>query len=215
MVDGQGAETAVIATPHHVSGWRSHGGGHLAGRGLPNEGSTLAWATLLARSGAKTGRSTDLLTTVARFALRGHPVADRAEKVTEELVEDGTARAETDAWAPGDDRCYPFRDRIEDLQASCMPWGRCRVGWILANSGRDNWDFWLDLHSDTLLPRAATARPVSMSAHRKAGERSRRRAQDQGPDPAWYGAARSVRADEVDLESRHSRSGADRSAELL
>jgi hypothetical protein len=28
-----------------------------------------------------------------------------AEKVTQELIEDGTACAETVIWAPGDDRC--------------------------------------------------------------------------------------------------------------
>jgi hypothetical protein len=47
-----------------------------------NVGSTLAWATLLARSGAKTGRCAYLLTIVARFASRGHSIADMAEKVT-------------------------------------------------------------------------------------------------------------------------------------
>jgi hypothetical protein len=81
-------------------------------------GSTLAWLALLAKSGAKTGRPADLLTTVARFALGGHPIADMADMMTQELVADGTDRAETVACAPGDDRCYSFRGRIEDVQAS-------------------------------------------------------------------------------------------------
>ena len=48
----------------------------------------------------------------------------------------------------GDDRCYPLPDRLEDVRASCTPKGQCRVGGtrrvILANSGRDSWDVWLD-----------------------------------------------------------------------
>jgi hypothetical protein len=64
-----------------------------------NVGSTVAWATVPGApegsSGAKTGRSADLLTAVARFASRGHPIADMAEKVTQGMIEEGMARAET------------------------------------------------------------------------------------------------------------------------
>jgi hypothetical protein len=31
-----------------------------------------------------------------------------ADKVTQELIEEGMARAEKVACRPGDDRCYPF-----------------------------------------------------------------------------------------------------------
>ncbi len=57
------------------------------------------------------------------------------------------ARAEKVACRPGDDRCYRFPDRLVDAAASCTPKGRCRVGWIVANSGRDSWDVWLDVYT--------------------------------------------------------------------
>ena len=62
---------------------------------------------------------------------------------------------------------------------------------------------------------AATARPGRMSASRTAERQLRRRAQDPDPHPASYGAALLVRDDEVDLESWHSPSVADRIADLL
>jgi hypothetical protein len=108
---------------------------------------TLINGNPLATTGAIGACHSPAFTSVARFALGGHPIADMAEMLTQELVADGTARAETVVRAPGDDRCYSFRGRIEDVQASWMPQGRRRFGWILANGGRENWDVWLDLHS--------------------------------------------------------------------
>ena len=137
---------------------------------------------------------------------------------------------------------YRFPDRLEDARASCS--GRCAQRTGAASGGRSptaggptglsgsictqvkggcgascgeasylvNQS---DLRSDTLSPRAATAGPAPMSASRKAEGRLRRPAQDPGLHSASYGAARPVRADEADLESRDSRSGANRSAELL
>jgi hypothetical protein len=69
------------------------------------------------------------------------------DKVTQEMIEEGMARAQKVACAPGNDRCYPFPDRIADVRASCTPKGCCRLGWILANAGRDSWDVWLDVHT--------------------------------------------------------------------
>jgi hypothetical protein len=68
-----------------------------------------------------------------------------ADQLTQDMIEEGMARAEKVACRPGDDRCYAFPDRLEDTQTSCTPKGRCRIGWIVANSGRDSWDVWRDL----------------------------------------------------------------------
>jgi hypothetical protein len=57
------------------------------------------------------------------------------------------ARAERVACRPADTRCYPFPNPLDVARASCTPKGRCRIGWIVANSGRDSWDVWLDLHT--------------------------------------------------------------------
>jgi hypothetical protein len=68
-------------------------------------------------------------------------------ELTEDAIAEGMTPAKKVACRPGDDRCYPFPDPVEMARASGTPPGRCRVGWILANSGRDAWDVWLDLHT--------------------------------------------------------------------
>jgi hypothetical protein len=70
-----------------------------------------------------------------------------ADRLTDEMIEEGMARAEKVACGLGDHRCYPFPNRLEDAQASCTPKGRCGIGWIVANTGRDSWDVWLDGHT--------------------------------------------------------------------
>ena len=44
-----------------------------------------------------------------------------AEKVAQELIEDGMTRAEKVACTTRDDRCHPFLDRQEDVLVSYMP----------------------------------------------------------------------------------------------
>jgi hypothetical protein len=36
---------------------------------------------------------------------------------------------------------------LPDALASCTPKGRCKVGWIVTNGGRDAYDVWLDMHT--------------------------------------------------------------------
>jgi hypothetical protein len=68
-------------------------------------------------------------------------------ELTDEQIAEAMARAEKVACRPGDDRCYPLPYGVEDARASCTPKGCCNIGWIVANSGRDSWDVWLDLHT--------------------------------------------------------------------
>jgi hypothetical protein len=67
-------------------------------------------------------------------------------ELTEAMITTAMAKADARVCV-GSPRCYPFPDRLEDARASCTPKGRCKVGWILSNSGRDSWDVWLDLHT--------------------------------------------------------------------
>src|SRR5829696_6925358 len=46
-------------------------------------------------------------------------------------------RAEKVACTPGDQRCLPLPYDVEGALATCTPKGRCKVGWIVANAGRD------------------------------------------------------------------------------
>ena len=70
-----------------------------------------------------------------------------APELTQEMLAEGMARAEKVACSPGDDRCYPFRWGLEEARESCTPKGRCKIGWIAADSGRKTWDVWLDIHT--------------------------------------------------------------------
>ena len=45
----------------------------------------------------------------------------------------------------GSDRCYAFPDRLEDARKTCMPLGRCKVGWIVSKGGRESHDVWLEV----------------------------------------------------------------------
>jgi hypothetical protein len=68
-------------------------------------------------------------------------------ELTEELIAEAMARAEKVACTPGDQRCLPLPYDVVGALATCTPKGRCKVGWIVANSGRDSWDVWLDVHT--------------------------------------------------------------------
>jgi hypothetical protein len=41
----------------------------------------------------------------------------------------------------------PLPYDVVSARATCTPKGRCKVGWIVANAGRDAWDVWLDLET--------------------------------------------------------------------
>src|SRR5215203_7363045 len=78
-------------------------------------------------------------------------------ELTEERIAEAMARAEKVACRPGDDRCYPLPHGLDDARASCTPKGRCKVGWIVANAGRESWDVWLDGHRPEVTRRGAFA----------------------------------------------------------
>jgi hypothetical protein len=66
-------------------------------------------------------------------------------ELTEERIAEAMKRAEKVACRPGDNRCLPLPYDLASARATCTPKGRCKVGWIVANAGRDAWDVWLDL----------------------------------------------------------------------
>jgi hypothetical protein len=70
-----------------------------------------------------------------------------ADGLTAEAIAAAMARAERVACAPGDPRCSPFPDPVADARTTCTPQGRCLIGWIVANGGRDSWDVWLDVRT--------------------------------------------------------------------
>jgi len=69
------------------------------------------------------------------------------DKVTQEMIQEGMARAEKVACRPGDDRCYSLPYDVESAQQTCTAKGRSKVGRIVAKSGRERWDVWRDRHT--------------------------------------------------------------------
>jgi hypothetical protein len=61
------------------------------------------------------------------------------------------ARAENVACPPANDSCSALPDPVPDARKTCTPIGRCTIEGtrrvIVANTGGDAWDVWLDLHT--------------------------------------------------------------------
>jgi hypothetical protein len=70
-----------------------------------------------------------------------------SDELTEERIAEAMARAEKVACRPADNRCLPLPYSAAEARKTCTPMGRCKVGWIVANAGRDAWDVWLDVHT--------------------------------------------------------------------
>jgi hypothetical protein len=68
-------------------------------------------------------------------------------ELTEERITEAMARAEKVACRPGDGRCYALPYSAVEARKTCTPRRRCKIGWVVANAGRDAWDVWLDLET--------------------------------------------------------------------
>jgi hypothetical protein len=51
-----------------------------------------------------------------------------ADKLTQDMIWDGMARAERVACRPEGDRCYPLPYDVASPQQTCRPKGRCTIG---------------------------------------------------------------------------------------
>jgi hypothetical protein len=60
-------------------------------------------------------------------------------ELTDELITAAMAKSDARVCV-GSDRCYAFPDRLKDTRASRTPKGRCQVGWIVSEGGRESWD---------------------------------------------------------------------------
>jgi hypothetical protein len=65
-------------------------------------------------------------------------------ELTEELI--ATAMAKADARVcVGNPRCFALPDPVHAARETCTPKGRCKVGWIVGQGGRESWDVWLEV----------------------------------------------------------------------
>jgi hypothetical protein len=67
-------------------------------------------------------------------------------ELTEEMIVAAMAKADARVCV-GSDRCYAFPDLLVDARQTCTPKGRCKVGWIVSQGGRETWDVWLEVRT--------------------------------------------------------------------
>ena len=50
---------------------------------------------------------------------------------------------------------YVFPDPREEIGQTCTPKGRCKVGWVVSQGGRESFDVWLEVSTGLvkLVPR--------------------------------------------------------------
>jgi hypothetical protein len=67
-------------------------------------------------------------------------------ELTEDLIAAAVAKVHARVCV-GSDRCYAFPHRLEDALASCTAKGRCKVGWVVSQGGRESHDVWLEVNT--------------------------------------------------------------------
>jgi hypothetical protein len=75
-------------------------------------------------------------------------------QLTEELIAAAIAKAEA-RTCTGADRCSALPSDVATARARCTPKGRCRIGLIVSQGGRESWDVWLEVSTGLvkLVPR--------------------------------------------------------------
>jgi hypothetical protein len=66
-------------------------------------------------------------------------------ELTDELIDAGLERARRAVCGPLKERCSAFNYGVDEARKRCMPNGRCAIGWLSRDNGRQAWDAWLDL----------------------------------------------------------------------
>jgi len=68
---------------------------------------------------------------------------ESAGELTEAMITEAMAKADARVCV-GEPRCYAYPNHLAGAQATCTKKGRCHVGWIVRDSGRQGWDVWLE-----------------------------------------------------------------------
>ena len=66
-------------------------------------------------------------------------------ELTEAMIAAAMGKADARLCAPGDNRCYAFAYGLAGAKATCTTKGRCKVGWVVRDTGRQAWDVWLEV----------------------------------------------------------------------
>ena len=72
-------------------------------------------------------------------------VTEGVPELTEAMIETAMSKAEGRTCVAGDTCCYAFAYGLAAARASCTATGRCKVGWVVRDTGREGWDVWLEV----------------------------------------------------------------------
>ena len=72
-------------------------------------------------------------------------MTEETPEITEAMIAAAMAKADARLCAPGDNRCYAFAYGLAGARATCTTKGRCKVGWVVRDTGREAWDVWLEV----------------------------------------------------------------------
>ena len=76
-------------------------------------------------------------------------------ELTEAMIEAAMAKADARVCI-GNPRCFALADPLYAARESCTATGRCKVGWIVSQGGRESFDVWLEVATGLvkLIPKA-------------------------------------------------------------
>ncbi|MBA2596339.1 MAG: hypothetical protein H0V00_06900 [Chloroflexia bacterium] len=64
--------------------------------------------------------------------------------VTEEMITTAMAKADARVCV-GNPRCFALPGPLHAARKTCNSKGRCKVGWIVSQGGRESFDVWLEV----------------------------------------------------------------------
>jgi hypothetical protein len=76
-----------------------------------------------------------------------HVEGETSPALTQATIDEAMNRAHKVACSSLNDRTYPFPYSPEEAVKTCTPKGRCKIGWISADTARKAWYVWLDIHT--------------------------------------------------------------------
>ena len=69
------------------------------------------------------------------------------EALTDDVIAAAMKRAEQAISPPFDDICYGRGEGEAEALKARSPKGRCKIGWVVRDSGREAWDAWYNVHT--------------------------------------------------------------------
>ena len=65
-------------------------------------------------------------------------------ELTEAMIAAAMAKADARVCV-GNPRCFALPDPVYAARESCTPKGRCKIGWVVGQGGRESYDVWVEV----------------------------------------------------------------------